>query len=372
MWKCEVCTADLQSEANFVQHCEGRKHLKRVARREGKEVKARYLAPTWDQLVEGIVSKRFRHIVVCTGAGVSTSSGIADFRSPVGLYEQIRAKWGTRVPRAQVHPEYVLSVEFVVKYPSLWRREVQPWLHDLKGDAVPGKTHLLLALLVQRGQIKRIYTQNVDGLHTHSSLPGSPSVLREKTVECHGSLADKVVLYGAPLGPQMCEHLAVDFQWPYHVEEFIVGTGEGGEDGPCDLLLVLGTSLQVAPFSAIPNLVPKGCPRIWITLNPPVPEPGARQFGKGIAFASSIKLVPNRSTTLRNLFGTRKGSGKWPQKTFSEDCDKFAADILRGIGALSLSLSSEKEAKNTEKTMEKEEKLGIREGEGSVGEREAN
>lgn len=109
-------------------------------------------------------------LVFLGGAGVSTESGIPDFRSGEGLYNQDS---GTSVP-----PEQVLSHEFFMSHPEeffdFYRRKI---LHP---EAQPNGAHRALAQLEEMGKLSAVITQNIDGLH---QVAGSRSVL-----ELHGSV----------------------------------------------------------------------------------------------------------------------------------------------------------------------------------------
>lgn len=108
------------------------------------------------------------NIVFFGGAGVSTESGIADFRSVDGLYHQ---QW-------KYPPETILSRSFFDRYPEEYYRFHRAKL-SLNG-AKPNAAHLKLAELEQTGKLKAVITQNIDGLH---QAAGSKKVL-----ELHGSL----------------------------------------------------------------------------------------------------------------------------------------------------------------------------------------
>jgi NAD-dependent SIR2 family protein deacetylase len=299
---------DLQSKANLDEHNLGAKHLKKLARATGSPVVAHMslFRPTLDDFVHAIVEGKLRNIVVCTGAGVSTTSGITDFRSKGGLYEQIRARWGKRFPDVAARPELVLSRRFLNKMPSVWYDEVKPWLDQIKKSALPSKAHKLCALLAKKGWLRRVYTQNVDGLHTHASLCMDAGLV----VECHGSIdKNNIVLYDDDLPDSMYDALEKDF-----------GSKE------IDFMLVLGTSLTVQPFCAIPNLVRKGAFRAWVTLNS---QQSAKQRG---GYSPTCTLVPGRKTTPKNLFGTLTGMKKWPQVTIGLCCDEFAQRVFDAVG----------------------------------------
>ena len=108
------------------------------------------------------------NVVFFGGAGVSTESGIPDFRSVDGLYNQ---KW-------KYPPETILSHSFFVKYPEEYYRFHR---EKLVIDGVkPNAAHLKLAELEQAGKLRAVVTQNIDGLH---QAAGSIKVL-----ELHGSI----------------------------------------------------------------------------------------------------------------------------------------------------------------------------------------
>jgi NAD-dependent deacetylase len=108
------------------------------------------------------------NIVFFGGAGVSTESGIPDFRSVDGLYNQ----------KYDYPPETILSHTFFMKKPEEFYR----FYHDkmIISDVKPNRTHTRLAELEQEGKLKAVITQNIDGLH---QLAGSKKVL-----ELHGSV----------------------------------------------------------------------------------------------------------------------------------------------------------------------------------------
>lgn len=117
--------------------------------------------------LQEIISKS-DNIVFFGGAGVSTESGIPDFRSVDGLYHQ----------KYEYPPETILSHTFFVKN----TKEFYRFYHDkmLCLDAKPNAAHLKLAEMEQKGKLKAVITQNIDGLH---QAAGSRRVL-----ELHGSV----------------------------------------------------------------------------------------------------------------------------------------------------------------------------------------
>lgn len=116
--------------------------------------------------------KTAEKIVFLGGAGVSTASGIPDFRSATGLYNQVN--------NAAYSPETMLSHDFFVDHPdefSVYYKE-----NLIFPDALPNSAHHALVELEKRGKKVTIITQNIDGLHQKA---GSKNV-----IEIHGNLTD--------------------------------------------------------------------------------------------------------------------------------------------------------------------------------------
>ena len=105
--------------------------------------------------------------VVFTGAGISTESGIPDYRSQGGIWDKFRPVY---------FDEFMSSKEARIEY---WRR----WVELYRGivQARPNPAHLALAGLHDMGLLQAVVTQNVDGLHQESGLPD------EKIIELHGN-----------------------------------------------------------------------------------------------------------------------------------------------------------------------------------------
>jgi NAD-dependent histone deacetylase SIR2 len=109
-----------------------------------------------------------------TGAGISTSAGIPDFRSPeTGLYANL-----TRLNLP--YPEAVFDIDFFRKTP-------EPF-YALAQELYPGKfrptiTHSFISLLHQKGLLLKLFTQNIDCLEREAGVPG------DKIIEAHGSFA---------------------------------------------------------------------------------------------------------------------------------------------------------------------------------------
>ena len=110
------------------------------------------------------------NIVFFGGAGVSTESGIPDFRSPDGLYHQ----------KYDVPPETLLSHSYYVSHPEKFFEFYRDKILGPGQDAAPNKAHLKLAEWEAQGKCRAVVTQNIDGLHQKA---GSKTVY-----ELHGSV----------------------------------------------------------------------------------------------------------------------------------------------------------------------------------------
>ncbi len=184
-----------------------------------------------------------RDIVFFGGAGVSTASGIPDFRSATGLYN--------RASGTAYSPEYMLSHEFFILHTKAFYDYLRGNL--LYPDAKPNRAHLALAALEKQGRLRALITQNIDGLHQRA---GS-----EKVIEIHGNLTDYYCMscgqrYDAAAALDMpgvprCRHCGGT------VRPDVVLYGEALREEninralravrQCDVLIVGGTSLAVWP-----------------------------------------------------------------------------------------------------------------------------
>lgn len=192
-----------------------------------------------------------KHAVVLTGAGISTESGIPDFRSPGGLWEKH-------------DPAVVGSMDMFVRDPTkFW--EVHRPRFDEMADVEPNPAHYAVAELEKRGIVHAVITQNIDGLHRragtvepieiHGSMSGGRCLRCEHVVS-----ADELIARAddAPDGVPRCH---CGFQLKTDVVLFgellpawaIEAAFEQVEQA--DVLLVIGSSLLVSPVSDIPGMV---------------------------------------------------------------------------------------------------------------------
>lgn len=179
-------------------------------------------------------------VVFFGGAGVSTESGIPDFRSPDGLYNQ----------KYDVPPEELLSHGYFFSHTGKFYEFYREKMICL--DAKPNKAHIKLAELEKAGKLKAVITQNIDGLH---SAAGS-----KKVYELHGSVHRNFCL---ECGKSYSAEDILAFDGVPHcscgglIKPDVVLYGENLDDRTvngalsaienCDTLIIGGTSLTVYP-----------------------------------------------------------------------------------------------------------------------------
>lgn len=212
-------------------------------------------------------------VVFFVGAGISTSAGIPDFRSPgTGLYNNLSK---LNLPYA----EAVFDIDYFKKDPVPFytlARELYP------GQFKPTKFHLFMALLQERGQLHRVYTQNID------TLERIAGVERDLIVEAHGCFDDhRCVNCSKELDGDKFRQIIFrgeKVECPHcggYVKPCIVFFGEGLPqrffecwDEDCDefgneyvnetVAIVAGTSLKVHPFASLPEELPESIQRFLV------------------------------------------------------------------------------------------------------------
>ncbi len=202
--------------------------------------------------------ERSRRIVALSGAGISTDSGIADFRGPEGLW--------TKNPEA----ERMATLQVYLAEPEVRRRSWQQRLSSPMWEAQPNAGHAALVDLERSGRLTTLVTQNIDGLHQKA---GSDP---ERIIEIHGNALDIVCLrcgLRRPAEPTHARLRAGELD-PSCLEVLPDGSTCGGilksatisfgqnlvpEDlraseraaASCDLLLAVGSTLAVYPAAGM-------------------------------------------------------------------------------------------------------------------------
>lgn len=210
---------------------------------------------------------RSRRVLVFTGAGVSTESGVPDFRSPGGV-------WSRMTPIA--FQDFVSSNDA--------RREA--WTRTFSGTAgwtgrQPNAGHAAVAALVASGKVQAVVTQNVDNLHQASGVP------QDQVIELHGNASHAACL---DCGER---HELAELKAPFLsdgdipacrrcgglVKQATISFGQPMPKAPmrraeqetlaCDLFLVLGCSLRVFPAAAFPLVAKRRGARLAIVNREP-------------------------------------------------------------------------------------------------------
>ena len=202
----------------------------------------------FNQAVELIAKSK--RIVGFTGAGISTESGIPDFRSPNGV-------WANN--RIIEYQEFVSSHAGRVEY---WKQKVAMW-PEMR-DAQPNAGHLAFAELERLGKLRAMITQNIDGLHQRAGVTN--------VIELHGTTVESVCLTcgdrismdeamrrveEGDKAPE-CEHCGgllkpatVSFGQSMPAREMELAVKACYD---CDVFLAVGSSLVVYPAAALPEL----------------------------------------------------------------------------------------------------------------------
>lgn len=196
----------------------------------------------WQQLKEWIDGSS--NIVFFGGAGVSTESGIPDFRSVDGLYNQ----------QYKYPPETIISHSFYVRSPEEFYRFYKDRM--LFTDAKPNAAHLALARLEETGKLKAIITQNIDGLHqtagSRTVLELHGSVHRNYCERCHQFYDARFTLESEGVPHCECGGIIKPDVVLYE-ESLDMGTMQEAvsDIGRADVLIIGGTSLAVYPAAGL-------------------------------------------------------------------------------------------------------------------------
>ncbi|KAF9329715.1 NAD-dependent histone deacetylase sir2 [Linnemannia elongata] len=257
---------------------------------------------TLEQVVQ--LLRDSKRIMVLTGAGVSVSCGIPDFRSPDGIYSRLK-EFNLR------DPQQMFDLSFFKKRPEIFysfAREIFP------SNFIPSPSHSFIKLLEDKGKLLRNYTQNIDTLEQRAGI--------QKILQCHGSFAtasclrcrrqvpgddikeaifNQEVAYCTVCPPPSPSDFAPKFREAYYSsdEESDSDSDDSIFNAPpppplmkpdiiffkeqltsafhdcldedrdqVDLLIVMGTSLKVAPVNSIIDALPAGIPQILINRTP--------------------------------------------------------------------------------------------------------
>ncbi len=211
-----------------------------------------------------------RTIVAFTGAGISTESGIPDFRSPGGIWTKYRPiEFGDFLASEEARRE-------------TWRRKFAT--HETMQKATPNAGHRALARLVELGKMPAVITQNIDGLHQASGVPDG------KVIELHGNTT-----YAGCLDCRrryelewVREVFAADERLPVctvcggHIKTATISFGQSMPEAEmaraqeatlaADLFIVLGSSLVVYPAAGFPVMAKRNGAQLVIVNREPTDQ----------------------------------------------------------------------------------------------------
>ncbi|QAA35420.1 NAD-dependent protein deacylase [Clostridium manihotivorum] len=189
------------------------------------------------------------NIVFFGGAGMSTESGIPDFRSSTGLFNKKLNMTFT--------PEQLVSHSFYIRYPKEFFEFYKDKL--IYPEAKPNAGHLALAKLEQMGKLKAIVTQNIDGLHQAAGSKNvfelHGSVLRNYCTKCHAFYDEKFILEAeeVPICTKCGGSVKPDVVlYEEGLDEAIIN-GAVKAIAAADTLIIGGTSLVVYPAAGLIN-----------------------------------------------------------------------------------------------------------------------
>ncbi|XP_041363489.1 NAD-dependent protein deacetylase sirtuin-1-like isoform X2 [Gigantopelta aegis] len=223
---------------------------------------------TMDDVVH--LLKTCSRVMVLTGAGVSVSCGIPDFRSRNGIYARLNIDFPD-LP----DPQAMFDIKYFQNDPRpffKFAREIYP------GQFEPSRSHKFIRLIEQHGKLLRNYTQNIDTLEQVAGISNN--------IQCHGSFATATCMsckYKTDADSirkdifnqviPRCPNCPSDNPLAV-LKPDIVFFGESLSDefhqqmakdkDVCDLLIVIGSSLKVRPVALIPNSLPADVPQVLI------------------------------------------------------------------------------------------------------------
>ncbi len=218
--------------------------------------------------------RRAERVVVLTGAGISTESGIPDYRGPNGVW--------TKDPDA----EKLSDIRYFISDARIRAKAWQRRLEMASWDIEPNDGHRALVHLERSGRLSLLVTQNVDGLHQRAG--SSP----DRIVEVHGTVHESICLDCGDRGPMepvlervregdtdpacdvcggMLKSATISFGQAL-VEDDVRRSQDASE--ACDLFIAIGTSLQVYPVAYLPEIALRSGADLVIVNAEPTPFDG--------------------------------------------------------------------------------------------------
>mmetsp|Transcript_4201 Transcript_4201/g.17815 ORF Transcript_4201/g.17815 Transcript_4201/m.17815 type:complete len:301 (-) Transcript_4201:900-1802(-) len=217
-----------------------------------------------EDVCEKLKSNHFKSVVVVTGAGISTAAGVPDFRSDDGIYKRLEK---LNLPE----PESVFDISYFRNDPVPFYSLAQ----ELSAfNYKPTFAHRLIKLLDDKGLLRRLYTQNIDGLDAATGLSS------DRIIEAHGSFSTASCIDCGGSATEQAKEAIRQASVPYCTEckglvkPDIVFFGEAlpakfyrnleRDMESADLCLVIGTSLKVMPVASLPDTMAHSKHRVLI------------------------------------------------------------------------------------------------------------
>lgn len=219
---------------------------------------------------EGLIAllQKSRRCVVLTGAGISTLSGIPDFRGKNGFYK-----------RTDIDTEKIFNIEYFRKDPAYYYTHARDFIYNL-AEKIPNIVHTELARLEKIGVIQAVLTQNIDLLHQKAGsqrvleLHGSPSLHR--CLQCGAQYPFEQIVRILDSGSiPSCKHCGgiVKPDIIFFGEALNLDVLEESEElaQKADLILVLGSSLTVYPAASLPSFTVRNGGKLALVNADPTP-----------------------------------------------------------------------------------------------------
>lgn len=233
----------------------------------------------YNSILRRIVAGEFTNIVVLTGPGISANAGLPDYRSPAvldSILPQLLQDYPhleniTDVSELFTQKQYAL----ICNHPLVKREYVR-----IEG-AIPTTAHEFCLKLYKLNLLRRVYTQNFDGLHHKVGLP-----------------AEKIV--------PICGDTITNGTKKIIIGDFMTA------GKPVDLIVAMGTDLQTLPFALLINLPKRYCPRILVDCNP------RRAFSND--WTNRVYKLADKTVKLTAKWERYR----WEQYIFAEDLDVWS------------------------------------------------
>jgi len=259
------------------------------------------------------INRRNAKVVFLTGAGVSASCGIPTYRGTDGIYTKLK---NINIPELN-EPEDLFRRSVREKYPEVFDREDIKEILKSSKDRKHGISHNLPLILLKAGIDVKVITQNIDGLYIKAGL-----ISGENLIEFHGSNTTNIMLYDDVIDDNTAE---LAYEWTKMAT----------------VIIVMGTSLQVKPFAALPNVPSKTCLRILVDTNPSSHKNNMwTKHGTkyeytseyGMSKCTFVEFPGKHKVTLRTEWGSKSNSRKYKRSyIFNSDCDTWCKQLIAAL-----------------------------------------